>query len=223
MTPRRDVRSPYFDDRPIPVEFVLLHYTAGDLEASIPCFFAEARPVSCHLLIAEDGDVYEIVECWDGTCKRAWHAGQSRYTAGDKAYEGFNDFALGIEIVNVNGNLLPYTDLQYSALCQVLVHLKQIYPALQDPERILGHEHVAAWRGKADPGRCFDWHRVFSTVYPGQPVPARPAVCPDLLAETLARFLQITPATREDAALFWHAISATTEVAVGYAITNPAR
>lgn len=217
MTPRRDLRSPHFDDRPIPVEFVLLHYTAGDLAATLPCFFDANRPVSCHLLLDEDGALYELVECWDGTCKRAWHAGLSHYTLGGQQYTAFNDFALGIELVNVNGNLLPFADAQYAALAQVLGHLQQHYPALRNPARILGHEDVAAWRGKADPGRCFDWPRLFAAAYPGQPHPVRQAVCPDTLVEAMERFLPIAPANQADAARFWHALSALTEAAVALA------
>lgn len=221
MQPRCNYRSPHFDDRPIPVEFVLLHYTACNLPASLACFFDASRPVSCHLLLAEDGECYELVECWEGTCKRAWHAGQSRYTAQGSHYTAFNDFAIGIEIVNVNGNLLPYTDAQYAALSEILLHLQTIYPSLQDPARVLGHEDVAAWRGKADPGRCFDWPRLFAMSYPGLPPPQRRAVCPQSLAAALARFLPVVPAAPEDATRFWHALSATTEAAVELAFATP--
>jgi len=198
----------------IPVEFVLLHYTAGDLERALSHFLSTARPVSCHLLIASDGEVLEVVECWNGKAKRAAHAGESRFEHEGKLLSGFNGFSLGIEIVNPNGNIIPFSDAQYAALAGCLKHLKGVYPALEDPGRILGHEHVAGWRGKADPGRLFDWHRLFTMTYPDQAPPKRDPVCPQPLASALAKFLQVVPEKRDQAVLFWHALSATTEAAV---------
>lgn len=221
LVPRTDLRSPNFQDRAIPVEFLLVHYTAGDRERSLSHFMTRTRPVSCHLLIAEDGEVMELVECWNGVAKRAAHAGESRFTLHGRHYAGFNDFALGVELVNLNGNLLPFTDAQYAALAACLHHLKSLYPALRDPARILGHEHVAGWRGKADPGRCFDWQRLFREVYPEQSAAQREPVCPQSLADALAKFVPLAPPGRDEAVHFWHALSATTEAAVALQFAPP--
>ena len=125
-----------------------------------------SRQVSCHLLINGDGEVFEMVPCWRGECLKAFHAGKSQWTdSSGRLWQRFNDFSIGIELVNWNGNFCPYTESQYRALCQALRRLKEIYPALRDPERILGHEHIAGFRGKSDPGRLFDWGRVFQEVF----------------------------------------------------------
>jgi N-acetyl-anhydromuramyl-L-alanine amidase AmpD len=222
LQPRTDLRSPNFQDRAIPVEFLLLHYTAGDRERALSHFMSRTRPVSCHLLIDEDGEVLELVDCWNGLARRAAHAGQSRFTLAGREYAGFNEFALGIELVNLNGNLLRFSEAQYAALATCLRHLKALYPALRDPARILGHEHVAGWRGKADPGLLFDWQRLFLDVYPGQPAPDRAAVCPQSLADALRKFLPLVPPGRDDAVRFWHALSATTEAAVALQFSSAA-
>ena len=169
MVISREYRSPHFEGKKsIPVEFVVLHYTAQSLKESLRIFLdTGSKPVSCHLLIDEQGGIYELVDCWNGNCKKAYHAGKSffRDTKGKK-WENFNDFSLGIELVNWNGNIFPFTDSQYKSLFKLLFHLKNIYPALQDPERLIGHEHIAGFRGKKDPGGCFDWQRLLKEVYP---------------------------------------------------------
>lgn len=213
VQPQYNYRSPNFEDSPINVEFVLIHYTAGDFKRALS-HFLKPGGVSCHLLIKENGKVFELVDCWNSTAKRAFHAGESRLEFEGEIYSDFNKFSLGIELVNLNGNLLPYSDEQYEALCSCLKHLMQKYPAIKEANRVFGHEHVAGDRGKADPGILFDWKRVFSLAYPGQPVPSRNHVCPSNLADVLRKFLKVIPPEREKAVDFWHALSATTEAAI---------
>ena len=165
--PSRAFLSPHFKPAGIPVEFAALHYTAQSFQESLKIFLNPEGPkLSCHLLIDEAGRVFELVSCWRGERHKAFHAGKSEWTdSSGKIWRNFNDFSIGIELVNWNGNFCPYTESQYQSLCQVLSHLKGIYPALRDPERILGHEHVAGFRGKSDPGRLFDWKRLFEAVF----------------------------------------------------------
>ena len=161
-------RSPYFENLPIPVQFIVLHYTAQSLEGSLKIFLNQKNPVSCHLLIDRDGKVYELVKCWEGLCVKAFHAGSSVFKDSKSVeWKNFNDFSLGIELVNWNGNIFHFTEKQYQSLFTVLRHLKNKYPNLRDHERILGHEHIAGFRGKRDPGCFFDWPRLFRNVYPG--------------------------------------------------------
>src|SRR5690348_11755318 len=157
MQINRDYRSPNYTAEIIPVEFLVLHYTAGDLRRTLELFSDPAREVSSHFVIDLDGAIYEPVACSDGTVYRAWHAGQSYWFDGEQTWEGFNGFSIGIELVNLNGNLLPYPQAQYEALFELVARLRSIYPGLNNPERVLGHEHIAGWRGKADPGGFFDW------------------------------------------------------------------
>ena len=232
----------------IPVEFVILHYTAQSLKGSLNIFL-NSKQVSCHLLIDTDGQVYEMIPCWDGVCKKAFHAGKSFFKEPNKEknhkksnenkktqweniketnreqknqyenfkepeketkklwknikeshketnkesekeinkkgenvkenfketekeinkqWKNFNAFSIGIELINLNGNLFPFTDQQYQSLFKVLNHLKNKYPALESEKRILGHEQIAGFRGKKDPGVLFDWPLLFQKVYKKQ-------------------------------------------------------
>ena len=182
-------RSPNFTDLPISVEFVVLHYTAGNLARTLEIFMDKKREVSAHLVIDLDGTVYELVPCLSGQALRAWHAGKSRLEVSSEGVsrlvEGFNDCSIGIELVNVNGNVYPYTEAQYSALVSVMERLKSLYPRLQHPEAVVGHEQIAGFRGKCDPGRCFEWDRFFSLCYPNQGAPRREPVCSREVAEGL--------------------------------------
>ncbi len=159
-------KSPHFQNTPIGVEFVILHYTAQDLKGSLDIFLNPSSEVSCHLLIDEEGLLYEMVSCWQGICYKAYHAGKSFWTdTKNKKWNAFNDFSVGIELVNLNGNVFSYTKKQYETLFQTLHHLKVIYPKLQNHERILGHEHISGFRNKKDPGYLFDWSYLFEKVY----------------------------------------------------------
>jgi len=106
MQIRSDIRSPNFSDLDIRVEFVVLHYTAASLERTLELFTSPKTEVSAHLVIDRDGTVYEMVQCLNGTAKRAWHAGRSRFgvlrDGVTKVIEGFNDISVGIELVNLN-------------------------------------------------------------------------------------------------------------------------
>jgi N-acetylmuramoyl-L-alanine amidase len=187
-------RSPNYTELEIPVEFAVLHYTAAPLQRTLEIFEGKGTEVSAHIVIDRDGTIYEVVPCLDGKPLRAWHAGRSRWvtTSGteQRLLEAFNDFSLGIELVNENGNIFPYTDAQYAALFALFERLKTLYPALQRPQSVVGHEQIAGFRGKVDPGRLFEWQRFFSVVYPGQGMPSREPRCPQGVAERLAGFVQ---------------------------------
>jgi N-acetylmuramoyl-L-alanine amidase len=187
-------RSPNYSNLSIPVEFVVLHFTAASLERTLAIFMDRATEVSAHLVIDRDGSVYELVDCLNGEAKRAWHAGRSRYESARgperNTFEGFNDISIGIELVNLNGNIFPYTERQYAALFRVVEILKSLYPDLNNPDSIVGHEQVAGFRGKSDPGRCFEWSRLFAVCYPGQGMPKREPLCSELMAQRMGRLVE---------------------------------
>lgn len=215
-TPQR-ASSPNFDARPIEVRFLVIHYTAVDLARTLEIFADPARKAAAHLVIDSDGALYECVPCWDGVALRAWHAGQSRWHDGAEQWEMLNDWSIGIELVNFNGNVIDFTEAQYAALADVVSRLAWHYPALQSADALLGHEQIAGFRGKADPGWRFDWPRVFAACYPDQPAPARPPVCPPVLRDAVARFVEIAPDTAPAANAFWERVSLLTETAVALA------
>jgi N-acetyl-anhydromuramyl-L-alanine amidase AmpD len=188
------IRSPNFTDLDIPVEFVVLHFTAATLERTLEIFMDPGSEVSAHLVIDRDGSIHEIVPCLAGAARRAWHTGKSRMeisTNGDsQLIEAFNDRSIGIELVNLNGNLFPYTESQYASLFGLIERLKSLYPALGRPEVVVGHEQVAGFRGKSDPGLCFEWERLFAVCYPNLGAPRRVPVCRKPFAEKMGALVR---------------------------------
>ncbi|MBX3021292.1 MAG: N-acetylmuramoyl-L-alanine amidase [Bdellovibrionales bacterium] len=152
--------SPNFSPDLIPVEFVVLHYTAADLRRTMDIFGDPARKVCAHFVLDTDGTVYDLGGFLTGPVKKGAHAGESFLTIDGTQHTALNANSIGIEIVNLNGNLFPYTDAQYAALEELLKALVQRFAILKQPSRIIGHEQIAGHRGKCDPGVQFQWERV---------------------------------------------------------------
>ena len=176
--------SPNTDGSTIDVQFLILHYTACSLEKTFEIFKNPKKKVSAHFVIDSSGVIYEIISCIKKPLK-AFHAGKSSW----ETWTDLNDYSIGIELVNLNGNLFNYTEEQYKSLILLILHLKKIYPALKSPERLLGHEHIAGFRGKIDPGTQFNWGKIFQQAYPSEKHPQRKAVLPLYLKE---RFKDLT-------------------------------
>ena len=104
--------------------------------------------VSAHLLIRRDGELVQYVPFH----RRAWHAGVSRW----REREAVNDFSVGIELEGADE--LPYEDLQYRRLAEVVAALAEVYPEIT-PDRVSAHSEIAPVR-KTDPGPAFDWGRL---------------------------------------------------------------
>jgi N-acetylmuramoyl-L-alanine amidase len=211
MQANRQFRSPNFDAVQISVEFLVLHYTAENLQSTLDIFMDTSRKVSSHLVIDQDGQVHEMVECLQGSAQRAWHAGQSYWVENGTRWESFNDFSIGIEIVNLNGNLLPFTTQQYSTLKEVTDHLRSHYPALNSPQRVVGHEQIAGWRGKVDPGILFDWTTYYQQNYGEVDFPVRHNYCHPEIADSCQRLVDAFPKDTAVPPKFWRAISHTME------------
>ena len=191
-------QSPNTDFQVIRVEFLILHYTACSLERCLSLFKDPLQKISCHFVINLDGSIYEIVPCLQGKPLKAFHAGQSSWTnSGKNQLKNFNNISLGIELVNNNGNYFPYTEVQYRSLIYLTRRLKSIYPEIRSPDRILGHEHIAGFRGKIDPGYFFDWKKYFKAVYPttnkSSLYPKRKAVLPEELRERFNTLIKSLP------------------------------
>jgi len=160
--------SPHFDDRPswAQPELLVLHCVSlpqgqygtgfpqalfrGELDPGVHPDFADLAglEVAPHIFIDRAGGLLQFV-AFD---KRAWHAGQSVWSARN----GCNAYSIGIELEgSVEG---PYTAEQYAVLLAVCVALIQHYPALS-PDAIVGHSDIAPAR-KTDPGPYFDWQGV---------------------------------------------------------------
>jgi N-acetyl-anhydromuramyl-L-alanine amidase AmpD len=218
MQPPQRIDSPNYEPRPIDVRFLVIHYTAVNRARTLEIFTDPARKAAAHLVVDVDGAVIECVPCWHGEAMRAWHAGVSRWQDGATTYTMLNDWSIGVEVVNYNGNLFDFTTAQYVALNAIVTHLRRVYPALARAEAVIGHEQIAGFRGKADPGWRFDWPRFFATCYPDQPAPQRAPVCPPSLRDALARLAEVAPPEGDAAAnRFWERVSLLTETAVALA------
>ena len=147
-----DAPSPNFDERDQPISMVVLHYTGMEDAASAIARLRdpEAR-VSCHYLVAEDGQVLRMV----AEDKRAWHAGRSWW----RGISGVNDCSVGIEIVNPGHEwgYRPFPEQQMDSLIPLLAGILERH---QIPKaNVVGHSDVAPAR-KQDPGELFDWMRL---------------------------------------------------------------
>lgn len=156
--------SPNFTSLEIPVDFLVLHYTACDLQKTLEIFNNTDRNVCAHFILDTDGTIYDLGAFFNGPIFRGAHAGKSHFELNGTKYVNFNQFSIGIEIINLNGNLIEYTEEQYRSLMELVSHLQNRFPNLRSSERILGHEHIAHWRGKADPGILFNWQKFLKSV-----------------------------------------------------------
>jgi N-acetylmuramoyl-L-alanine amidase len=208
---RVDHPSPNFTDKLIPVEYVVIHYTACSLERTLEIFSDRKKKVCAHFVLAENGDLYDLGNFYSGPTRQGAHAGETLLNVGDKTLRDFNEFSIGIEIVNLNGNVFPFWDAQYESLKKLMLRLTNRFPTLNDPDRIVGHEQIAGHRGKADPGRCFDWTRFYQSIYGDRQFPVREPKCSKERAALLDELIQNTnPADRDDPH-FWSRISAELE------------
>lgn len=160
--------SPNFDDRPDEndISLLVVHGISlppgefnGDgidrlftncLDPHAHPYFAEIHElrVSSHLLIRRDGELIQYVPL----NKRAWHAGASQFAGRERC----NDFSIGIELEGTDE--LPYEEIQYKRLAEVVALLLNGYPEI-NRGRIVGHSDIAPGR-KTDPGPAFSWEQL---------------------------------------------------------------
>lgn len=149
------IRSPNYNSRPLfaTVDCIVLHATVTETaDDAIRIFLNRDSKVSAHFVVERDGSVTQMVPLG----KRAWHGGTSRL--GQRA--NVNDFSVGIEIVNRNDGLQPYTDRQYKAVAGIIHHLRTTRHYTIPPERIVSHRAIAVPQGRKSDPRGFDFARL---------------------------------------------------------------
>ena len=199
------------------VRFLVIHYTAGDWKRTKYVFEhpEEFNNVSVQFVIDTDGTIDELIPTRDGSTFQANHSGFSFLLRDGICLTGFNRFSIGVELVNLNGNLLPFSEQQYQSLISLISELQVVYPNLRSPESLLGHDHIAICRGKCDPGIFFNWDRLIKDCYPDF-LPSS-FVKPKTLPKSLLTLFEMalsnfTPEADEALTTkFWHDISATME------------
>ena len=151
---RQDVQvverlSPNNDERPGPVDMLILHYTGmQSAEAAIERLRDPAARVSSHYVVDEVGTVFCLVP----EDRRAWHAGVSFW----QGRRVLNDCSVGIEIVNPGHEwgYRAFPPAQMEAVRQLSIGIMGRHGIAA--RRVLGHSDVAPDR-KQDPGELFDW------------------------------------------------------------------
>lgn len=146
-----DLPSPNHAPRPdgTVVDVLVLHYTELPLRESLDILRDPTRDhrVSSHYVLAEDGTAYRLVP--EG--RTAWHAGRSWW----RGRESLNATSIGIEIVNLHGDLHDYPPRQIAALVELCKEILTHHPAIE-PRNVVGHSDIAPKR-KIDPGLRFPW------------------------------------------------------------------
>ncbi len=145
----REVPSPNWNERKLPITMVVLHYTGmASADEAIARLCDPEAEVSAHYLIDEDGTVVRLVD----EANRAWHAGRS-YWCGTT---DINSASIGIELVNPGHEFgyRPFTDAQMEALIPLLADIVRRHAIT--PANVIGHSDIAPAR-KTDPGELFDW------------------------------------------------------------------
>jgi len=151
----RPASSKNYGNRPAGtvIDCVVLHATAGSLVGTLAWFANPDAGVSAHYVIAKNGQVYQMVE----EKHRAHHAGASSY----QGRTDFNDFSIGIEIVNRNDGIDPYPPDQFEASVDLVSYLVDKYGI--EREWIVTHADVSTV-GKTDP-KGFATHELVQRIY----------------------------------------------------------
>jgi N-acetylmuramoyl-L-alanine amidase len=147
-----DTPSPNHDERTLPISIIVLHYTGmQDAASAIARLSDPAAKVSCHYLIAEDGQIVRMVP----EERRAWHAGNSWW----RGVTDINSASVGIEIVNPGHEFgyRPFPEEQIDALIPLVSQIKERYGITRG--NVVGHSDIAPTR-RQDPGELFPWGRL---------------------------------------------------------------
>ena len=152
MTSFKRLPSPNFNERKLPLDMLVLHYTGmenGDV--AIERLRDEKAQVSAHYVVDEDGHITQLVE----EDMRAWHAGVS-YWRGET---DINSRSIGVEIVNGGHDFgLPaFPDRQIESVIALSKDIVTRHSLAA--QNIVGHSDIAPGR-KLDPGERFPWERL---------------------------------------------------------------
>jgi N-acetyl-anhydromuramyl-L-alanine amidase AmpD len=149
----RWVGSPNFNNRrrPDDITAITIHSTANSvLDRVVDWFNNPSAQVSAHYTIGKDGQIVQHVQ----DMHRAWHAGRSVW----KGREGVNDYAIGIELVNLNDGNDPYPEAQHQALVALCSYLADKYNI--SPDDIMGHLEIALPPGRKSDPRGYNLDRL---------------------------------------------------------------
>jgi len=130
---------------------IVMHATANStLEGVINWFNNPQAQLSAHYTIGKDGRIVQHVHDED----RAWHAGRSEW----KGVPNANNYAIGIELVNLNDGQDPYPEEQQQAALRLVTYLARKHNI--KPENIVGHLEIAVPLGRKTDPAGYDLQRL---------------------------------------------------------------
>lgn len=167
------------EPRRSPVTILVLHHTAGSLPSSLDILQGKdpKHRVGVHYVVTDEAKPRVIRMVPEDMA--AYHAGKSSWGK----LEGLNQHSIGIEIINYDGNVYPYSDAQADiifALCAEIIRRHDI-----KPWNVVAHSDIAVGR-KIDPGSKFPWAKLAKLGVGAAPLP-------DELKERLASGRIATP------------------------------
>jgi len=152
------------EPRKEPVTCLILHHTAGSLPSSLDILQGKnpKHKVGVHYLVTDEPKPRVIRMVPENLA--AYHAGKSAWGK----LTNLNQNSIGIEIINYDGNVYPYSDAQAEiifALCAEIIRRHDIRPW-----NVLAHSDIAVGR-KVDPGAKFPWAKLASLGIGAWPLP----------------------------------------------------
>lgn len=152
------------EPRKVPVTCLILHHTAGSLPSSLEILQGKdpKHKVGVHYVVTDEPKPRVIRMVPENLA--AYHAGKSAWGE----LNGLNQHSIGIEIINYDGNVYPYSDAQADilfALCDEIIRRHDI-----KPWNVLAHSDIAVGR-KIDPGSKFPWAKLASLGIGAWPLP----------------------------------------------------
>lgn len=168
------------EPRKEPVTCLVLHHTAGSLPSSLEILQGKdpKHKVGIHYVVTDEPKPRVIRMVPESMA--AYHAGKSAWGK----LNGLNQHSIGIEIINYDGNVYPYSDAQVAiifALCDEIIRRHGI-----KPWNVLAHSDIAVGR-KVDPGLKFPWAKLASLGIGAWPLP-------DEVADNLSKKPNLSPA-----------------------------
>ena len=161
------------------VTCLVLHHTAGSLPSSLEILQGKdpKHKVGVHYVVTDEPKPRVIRMVPENLA--AYHAGKSSWGK----FVGLNQHSIGIEIINYDGNVYPYSEAQAAiifALCDEIIRRHGI-----KPWNVLAHSDIAVGR-KVDPGSKFPWAKLASLGIGAWPLPNE-------VAENLSKKCKLAP------------------------------
>jgi len=139
------------EPRRAPVQALILHHTAGSLASSYDVLQGKksSHRVGIHYLVTDEAKPRVIAMVPETAA--AFHAGKSAW----RQFDSLNQPSIGIEIINLDGNVHPYSSAQKEVIVALCADILRRHPGIA-PTEVLAHSDIAVGR-KVDPGLLFPW------------------------------------------------------------------